>query len=80
MVKVGSYEAKTHLPQLLARAEAGESIIITRNGKEVARLVPPPTEFENVEFKKAAAKWKKTRKGMTLGGLKVKDLINAGRR
>ena len=37
---VGSYEAKTHLPQLLDRVEHGESIVITRHGKPVARLVP----------------------------------------
>jgi prevent-host-death family protein len=33
------HEAKTKLSQLVARAEAGEDIIIARNGKPVARLV-----------------------------------------
>jgi prevent-host-death family protein len=32
------HEAKTKLSQLVERAEAGEDIIITRNGKPVARL------------------------------------------
>jgi prevent-host-death family protein len=40
METVGSYEAKTHLPRLLERVERGETIIITRHGKAVARLVP----------------------------------------
>ena len=40
MRTVGSYEAKTHLPQLLARAERGETIIITRHGRATARIVP----------------------------------------
>ena len=40
MHTVGSYEAKTHLPQLLERVEHGETITITRHGKPVARLVP----------------------------------------
>ena len=40
MQEVGSYEAKTHLPQLLDRVEQGELITITRHGKPVARLVP----------------------------------------
>jgi antitoxin (DNA-binding transcriptional repressor) of toxin-antitoxin stability system len=35
-VKVG--EAKTHLPDLLARVEAGEEIIIARGDEPVARL------------------------------------------
>jgi len=34
------HEAKTNLSQLVERAEAGEEIIIARNGKPVARLVP----------------------------------------
>lgn len=34
------HEAKTKLSQLVDRAESGEDIIIARNGKPVARLVP----------------------------------------
>ena len=37
------HEAKTRLSQLVQRAEAGEDIVIARNGKPVARLVPVPT-------------------------------------
>ena len=39
-MRVGAFEAKTHFAQLLQRAERGEEIVITRRGKEVARLVP----------------------------------------
>jgi prevent-host-death family protein len=34
------YEAKTHLSKLVDRAAAGESIIIAKAGRPVARLVP----------------------------------------
>jgi prevent-host-death family protein len=34
------HEAKTNLSQLVERAEAGEEIVIARNGTPVARLVP----------------------------------------
>lgn len=34
------HEAKTRLSQLVERAEAGEEIVIARNGEPVARLVP----------------------------------------
>jgi prevent-host-death family protein len=34
------HEAKTKLSQLVERAESGEDIVIARNGKPVARLVP----------------------------------------
>jgi prevent-host-death family protein len=39
MTQVGMHEAKTTLSQLVERAEAGEDIVIARNGKPVARLV-----------------------------------------
>ncbi len=37
---VQSAEAKTHLPQLLDEVERGETVVITRHGRPVARLVP----------------------------------------
>lgn len=37
---VGVHEAKTHLSRLLDRVGAGEEVVITRRGVEVARLVP----------------------------------------
>ncbi len=43
MREVGAFEAKTHLSELLAAAEAGETIMITRRGKPVARLMPVST-------------------------------------
>ena len=39
MPTVNVHQAKTHLSRLLARVEAGEEIVIARNGKPVARLV-----------------------------------------
>ena len=39
MVTVNVHEAKTNLSRLLVQVEAGEDIIIARNGKPVARLV-----------------------------------------
>ena len=39
MVTVNVHEAKTNLSRLLARVEAGEDVVIARNGKPVARLV-----------------------------------------
>jgi prevent-host-death family protein len=44
MARVGMHEAKTKLSQLVKRAEAGEEIVIQRNGKPVARLVPIENE------------------------------------
>jgi prevent-host-death family protein len=38
--QVNIYEAKTRLSQLVDKAAAGEEVIIARNGRPVARLVP----------------------------------------
>jgi prevent-host-death family protein len=40
METVGLFEAKTHLSELIARAERGEETIITRHNKPVAKIVP----------------------------------------
>ena len=38
--EVGSYDAKTKLPEILRRVEAGESFTITNRGKPIADLIP----------------------------------------
>jgi len=40
MKNVGIFEAKTHFSALIGEAERGETIVVTRNGKPVARIVP----------------------------------------
>jgi prevent-host-death family protein len=37
---VNIHEAKTHLSRLVARAAAGEEIIISKTGRPMAKLVP----------------------------------------
>jgi prevent-host-death family protein len=39
MSEIGTFEAKNKLSELLARAERGEEIVITRRGRPVAKLV-----------------------------------------
>lgn len=38
--QVNVYEAKSQLSKLLEQVEAGDEIIIARNGRPIARLVP----------------------------------------
>ncbi len=40
MAQVDVERAKAELPSLLDRAQAGEEIVIARDGRSVARLVP----------------------------------------
>jgi prevent-host-death family protein len=46
---VNTHEAKTQLSRLLALVEKGEEVVIARNGKAVAKLVPaarPSSPFQ----------------------------------
>ena len=75
---VGAYEAKTHLPRLLDQVEAGESVVITKHGRPVARLVPiasRPRETDEVIAELIAA-----RAGVMLGDVSLRELIDEGRR
>jgi prevent-host-death family protein len=38
--EIGSYEAKTKLPEILRRVEAGEAFTITNRGKPIADVIP----------------------------------------
>jgi antitoxin (DNA-binding transcriptional repressor) of toxin-antitoxin stability system len=64
---------------LLDWVEAGEEVIITRRGKIVARLVPPRPGVDRDQARRAAASIRAMSKGVTLGGLKIKDLVAEGR-
>ena len=43
-------EAKNQLTELLRAVEDGEQVIITRHGKPVAQLVPPPPERKPIQW------------------------------
>ena len=49
--QVNVHEAKTKLSQLLAEVEGGREIVVARNGKPVAKLVPFPTEGNKKGFR-----------------------------
>ena len=80
METVGSFEAKTHLSQLLERAAKGEEFIITKHGKPVARLVPPLAARSAPDVRDAVEAMKQFRKGRKLGVLSIREMIEEGRR
>ena len=53
MVTVNVHEAKTNLSRLLAQVEAGEEVVIARNGTPVARL-----ERVKPRVKRQPGRWK----------------------
>ena len=77
MYKVGLFEAKQKLSELVERAERGERIGITRRGKLTAMMGPAE---ENVDLEKVFAEMDKIRKrAKPLRGVTIKDLIEEGR-
>ncbi len=77
MRTIGSYEAKTHLPDILKRVEQGEEILITRRGVPVAKLIPAKTPSKK-EIKKAIAEIERLSEDCTLGGIEIQDMIHEG--
>lgn len=78
MTTVGAYEAKTHLPGLLEQVERGETITITRHGREVAKLVPVDGATTNPG--EVIAELRAARKGVRRGRNSVRRMIDEGRR
>ena len=79
MREVGAFEAKNRFGQLLDRVEAGKSVAITRRGKIVAHLGPPGGSFDADAARAAAERIRLRRRGVTLGGSTIADLIGEGR-
>lgn len=46
MREIQASEVKTHLPRLLDEVERGETLIITRHGRRIARLVPENDRYQ----------------------------------
>ena len=79
METVGAYEAKTNLGKLLDRVMNGEKFTITKHGVPVAILQAPlPIRKENPL--KVISEIKQFRRKHTLGSIKIKDMIEEGRR
>jgi prevent-host-death family protein len=79
MREIGAFEAKNRFGQLLDWVEAGESVAITRRGKIVAHLAPPAGAFNTEAARAAAERIRLRRRGVTLGGSTIADLIEEGR-
>jgi prevent-host-death family protein len=79
-VEIGSYEAKTKLPELLRQVKKGKSFTITRRGEAIADLVP--SESANSKDRAAAVERMKEfmlSSRVRLTGVNIKELIEEGR-
>ncbi|WP_448810277.1 type II toxin-antitoxin system Phd/YefM family antitoxin [Agromyces bauzanensis] len=77
MSTVSAYDAKTHFSSLLERAGDGETVVITKHGRPVAKLVPFDVQAPVDEIIDTLLE---SRKGVRLEGLSARELIEDGRR
>ena len=75
----GRLRQRTGSAPLLDQVERGEDIVITWRGNPVAKLVPAGPDFDRAKARRAIAGLIEASRGVTLGGLKIKDLISEGR-
>ena len=80
MVEEGQVGSKVAFADLVARVDDGAEITITREGEPVARLVRYRPVRDEAAIREAMARMDEIRSRTNLGGLRIKDLINEGRR
>ena len=74
MREIQASEAKTHLANLLDEVERGETLIITRHGKAIARIVPE-ADRRQARTDRALAEIEEFRK--TMPRIPLEDLLSA---
>lgn len=76
--EIGSYDAKTKLPEILRRVESGEKFVITNRGKPIADLIPSRASSQV----KIATAIKNIMRGMNapIADEELKVLKNTGRK
>lgn len=79
-LEIGAFEAKNRLSVLLADAERGQRIYITRRGKRVALLSPANEESARNKPADLLARITAFRKNARPGTESLKQLIEEGRR
>ena len=79
MERIGIYDARARLSELVERVEAGEEVILTRHGRPVVRMVAASAETD----KSGAATVKRIRalrRELDVRGVDVRKLVVEGRR
>ena len=76
---VSTVDAKNRLSELLGEVAHGAEVTITKRGVPVAKLVPATPTFDREKARHAADGIRKLSRGKTLGGVKIKDLVDEGR-
>mgnify|MGYP001610429553 CR=1 FL=1 len=77
-IEIGSYEAKTKLPELLRQVKTGKSFTITNRGEAIADLLPS-LRVRSKDKVAAAEKIKAFMLADPVPNINIKELIEEGR-
>ena len=80
MQTVGTFEAKTHLSDLLDRVCKGETITITRHGVPAAMLVPVAEVGRKLTHKEIVEGMRALRRRIKPDKISVREMVEEGRR
>ena len=80
METVGTFEAKTHLSELLDKVGKGETITITRHGIPAAMLVPVGEAGKKLTHKEIVEGMRALRKRIKPDSMSVRKMVEEGRR
>lgn len=79
MARIGSHEAKSHMPRLLERVARGERITITKRGVPVAELIPVG-RYRAGAIDDIIERIRSFRRGRRLGSRSLEKMTDEGRR
>lgn len=81
MERIGIYDARSRLSELVDRVEAGEEVVLTRRGRAVVRLVRAEEETRSKARAEAVMRIRALRKRMNLriSRAEIRRAITKGR-
>jgi len=74
MQTIQASEAKTHFLRILDRVERGETLVISRHGRPIARIIPE-TKKNGEDLVRAVAEMKALRQ--RIGRLSLEEILSA---
>ncbi|SHK96490.1 type II toxin-antitoxin system Phd/YefM family antitoxin [Alicyclobacillus tolerans] len=78
MKTIGAYEAKTHFAELLEQVSLGETIIVTKRGIPVAKVIP--IEQDKLDYQHILRQFQSLRTNVKSAQTSLKEMIEEGRR
>ena len=79
MERIGIYDARARLSELIERVQSGEEVVLTRHGEPVARLVPEKAQRKRSRAA-AVTRIRALARKLDIRDVDVRKLIEEGRR